>query len=179
MDYLPYIFFVGLIFITFFFLLSILGYFILFIIKKKAFKKKKKLEENSRTLSFLEQLFISFGLGVSIYISLGYFLDLFKAFNFYTGYLSIIIFDFAFLIFLTFMNKEKLKTQYRISLFKKRFKEYFSDKNNIICLGSLVFIIIICTIIQLVIINDSTSLIYTDPFKHFISLIMDILIMAF
>ncbi|MFX0186750.1 MAG: hypothetical protein ACFE8A_03340 [Candidatus Hodarchaeota archaeon] len=88
-------------------------------------------------------------------------------FNFYTAYLSIVIFDSAFLGYLIFRNKEKIISQYKISLFKERVEEYFSDKNNIFCFASLVFIIVISIMIQMVIINDSDSLIYTDPFKWY------------
>ncbi|MFX1393594.1 MAG: hypothetical protein ACFFAH_08465, partial [Promethearchaeota archaeon] len=152
---------------TFFILLSILGYSILFIIKKKFFRVKNDNKRDTHSLSFLEQLFISFGIGMAIYISLGYFLDLFKAFNFYTAYLSVIIFDITFLSYLIFKNRGKIKSEYKISLLRQRFNEYFSNKNNLICLGSLIFILIISILIQLVIINDSDSLIYTDPFKNY------------
>jgi len=165
MDLLPYIFLVGLVFITFFILLSILGYSIFFLIKIRFIKEKEDNKRIYRTLSFLEQLFISFGIGLSVYISICYVLDLFQAFNFYTAYLSVIIYDSTFLGYLIFSNKEKLRKEYKISLFKEQCKEYFSNKNNLICLGSLILIIVISTIIQLAIINDSDSLIYTDPYK--------------
>lgn len=167
MDILLYIFLVGLIFFVFFFLLSILGYSVFFLIKEKIFNKREKFEKINHSNTFLEQLFLSFGLGVSIYISLCYIIDLFKMFNFYTAYLSIVIFDSAFLGYLIFRNKEKIISQYKISLFKERVEEYFSDKNNIFCFASLVFIIVISIMIQMVIINDSDSLIYTDPFKWY------------
>ena len=165
MDLLPYIFLVGLVFIVFFILLSILGYSILFLIKIRFIKEKEDDKRSIRTLSFLEQLFISFGIGLSIYISISYVLDLFQAFNFYTAYLSVIIFDCAFTGYLIFKNKEKLRKEYKISLFREQCGEYFSNKNNLICLASLILIIVISTIFQLAIINDSDSLIYTDPYK--------------
>jgi len=93
-EYVPYFFLVGLVFIAFFFILSIFGFFFLFLIKKYSRKK-----ENFHTFLFLDQLFISFGIGISIYISLSYLLDLFSLFNFFTAYLSIVIFDVFFLIF--------------------------------------------------------------------------------
>ena len=167
MDILPFVFLVGLVFIVFFIFLSTLGYSILYIIKERRFKKKEDHERYKPPLSFLEQLFISFGIGVAIYISLGYLLDLFKAFNFYTAYLSIIIFDITFLSYLIFKSREKIKSEYKIGLLRERFNEYFSNKNNLICLGSLIFIITISILIQLVIINDSDSLIYTDSFKNY------------
>lgn len=167
MDILIYLFFIGLIFIIFFFLISILGYFFLFIFKKRFSNNQIKEDGIKQNLSFLEQFFISFGIGVAVYISLGYFLDLFKLFNFYTAYLSIVIFDLGFFLFYLYYNKNQVKDKFNKNFFKERFIKYFSNKNNLICLGFLIFIIILSTITQVIIITDSTSLIYTDPFKGY------------
>jgi len=116
---------VGLIFILFFFILSVFGYFFLFLIKKL-----NKNKENMIFKSFLEELFLSFGIGVSVYISLGYFLDLFALFNFYTAYLSLIIFNLLFIIYYYRENKEVFKKKCNKDSLYNFLKAYFSKKDN-------------------------------------------------
>ncbi len=161
-NYVPYFFLVGLVFIAFFFMLSIFGNFFLFIIKKYVNK-----EETERSASFLEQLFISFGIGVSIYISLCYFLDLFALFNLFTAYLSIIIFDISYCFYYYNERKEDLKKVVNKKNFQAYFKNIFSNKNNIFCIGALIFTITFIFIIQWTIITEATSLNYTDPYKWY------------
>ncbi len=153
---------VGLIFFLFFFIITIFGYFFLFFIKK--FNKNKEGIDNK---SILEELFISFGIGVSVYISLGYFLDLFSLFNFYTAYLSIIVFNFLFLIYYYFKNKEILKKKWNSNVLYNFLKAYFSRRDNIFLLGVIILTITIISIIQWFVIIESTSLNYSDPFKWY------------
>ena len=161
-NYIPYFFLVGLVFFIFFILLSILGCFFLFLIRKHV---NRELTEHSH--SILEKIFISFGIGISVYISLCYFLDLFALFNFFTAYLSIIIFDISFCFYYYNKNKEDLKKRVNKQNLKTYLKGVFSNKNSIFCIGVLVFTIAIISIIQWTIITESTSLNYTDPYKWY------------
>jgi len=104
--------------------------------------------------SFLEELFLSFGIGVSVYISLGYFLDLFALFNFYTAYLSLIIFNLLFIIYYYRENKEVFKKKCNKDSLYNFLKAYFSKKDNIFLLGVLFLTILIIFIIQWFIIID-------------------------
>jgi len=161
-NYVLYFLLVGLIFTSFLFILSIFGYFFLFIIKK--------FENNSEKLhfeSFLEQLFLSFGIGISVYLSLSYLLDLFALFNFFTAYLSFIIFDVLFIIYYSHENWEEIKSKYNKYPLYKLFKAYFSKNDNLFHLGILIFTISTISVIQWIIIIESTSLNYTDPFKWY------------
>ncbi len=161
-EYVPYFFLVGLVFIAFFFILSIFGYFFLFLIKNYSRKK-----ENYPTFLILDQLFISFGIGISIYISLSYLLDLFSLFNFFTAYLSFVIFDGVFLIFYIYYYRDDLKYKIKRESLKIHSIKFFSNKDNIFCLGALAITIGIIFITYWIIITESTSLIYTDPFKWY------------
>jgi len=162
-----YLFLTGIFFFLFFFVISIFGYFFLYVIKMKGFKESKLENKDKRKFPFLEQLFISFGIGVSVYLSYSYWLDLFKAFNFFTAYLTILVFDGVFLIFYIYNYRKTIKERLNSKYIKIQIISYFGNRNNLICLFSLAFVIIISTIIQLIIINDSLSLIYTDPFKFY------------
>lgn len=161
-NYLPNFFLVGLVFFLFFFLLSILGFFFLFHINKYIRRK-----EGVSSISSLEQLFLSFGIGLSIYISLSYLLDLCSLFNFYTAYLSIIIFDILFILYYSRKNLDKLKIKLNKDTFKDNLKRYFLSKDNIFYLVILIFTLITIFTIQWIIITESTSLNYTDPFKWY------------
>ena len=162
-----YLFLTGFFFFLFFFIISIFGYFFLYIIENKGFKRRKSQKEERIKLNFLERLFISFGIGISVYLSYAYWLDLFKTFNFFTAYLSIVVFDCIFLIFYIYDCRKILKEKINSKSIKIQMINYFSNRNNLICLFSLAFVIIISTIIQLIVINDSLSLIYTDPYKFY------------
>lgn len=124
-------------------------------------------ENVKKSLSFLEQFFVSFGIGLSIYVSISYFLDIFKLFNFFTAYLSIIIFDSLFLVYFFNKNHDELMVKYNKDFLKERLKQFLSVKNNLIQLCALIFTIIFIFIIQWVIITEATSLNYTDPYKWY------------
>jgi len=161
-NYVPYFLLVGLVFILFFFLLSIFGYFFLFCIKKHMNTK-----EDESSISVLEQLFVSFGIGLSTYLSFSYLLDLFALFNFFTAYLSIIIFDSLFVIYYYYIKNNELKNPINKEKFRIWYKNFSSNKNNIFNLGVLISTITIIFIIQWIIITEATSLNYTDPFKWY------------
>ena len=162
-----FLFLIGIFFFLFFFILSIFGYFFLYIIENKGFKRRIIKKEGQKKLNFLERLFISFGIGISVYLSYSYWLDLFKTFNFFTAYLSIVVFDCIFLIFYIYYYRKIIKEKINVKSIKNQMIKYFKNRNNLICLFSLAFVIIISTIIQLIVISDSLSLIYTDPFKFY------------
>ena len=158
-NYVFYFFLIGFAFFAFFFLISILGFFFLYFIKQRMKKKG-----NLTSLSFLEEVFVSFGIGVSVYISFSYLLDLFSLFNFIMAYLLIVIFDILFLIYYFFRNKENLNIKDNIKIY---FKEFLTKGNNKFSLGALAFTLTIIFVIQWIIITEATSLNYTDPFKWY------------
>lgn len=132
MESFEYIFFlvqIGLIFFCYFIIISIFGNIFLNRILMKKHKNKPK--------SFLERLFISFGIGITIYISYCYFLNKFKLFNFFTAYLSLIILDFIYIIFYVSKNKIKLNNWFN----KQSFRVFFLKKNNILSFCIIIFII--------------------------------------
>lgn len=162
-----YLFLTGLLFLTFFFLISILGFIVLYLIKLLINRKKEEIEGEKKRFSFIEQFFVSFVIGISVYISYCYFLDIFSLFNFFTAYLSIVILDGCFLFLYYLKKKDKLTEKININLCKERLKTYFSDKNNIISFGALILVIILSVIIQLIVIGDGDGLIYSDPYKWY------------
>ncbi len=116
LNYLYYFIFSGLYVLLFFLIISIFGSFIFYKITKKLQKGGFK-----RDLFFLEKLFLSFGMGLSIYISISYFLSYFKLFNFYFCYLPFLIFDFVYVFNFVVKNKEKLKAKFNKEDLKIRF----------------------------------------------------------
>ena len=79
-------------FFLFFILISIFGFIFFFFIKK--------INNKKWNLNFLEQAVLSFIIGLSIYITISFILDIFQFFNFYSAYLSIIIVDCFFIMYL-------------------------------------------------------------------------------
>ncbi|TFF90354.1 MAG: hypothetical protein EU548_03430 [Promethearchaeota archaeon] len=162
-NYIPYFFLVGLIFFIHFLIITVFGYFILHLIKKYQIKE----EEITKSTSFLEEIFISFGIGISIYISLGFLLDIFSLFNFITAYLFFVILDILIVIYLVFTNKKDLKMENLKSKYKQILKPWFSNKTNIIFLGVVGLTLSFILIIQWNISIEATSLNYSDPFKWY------------
>ncbi len=148
--YLLLLLFTYLIFFAFFGILAIFGYVILFFLRKK--------KNYAWELSKLEYIFISFALGLSLYIPFSYCLDIFNAFNFFTAYLPIVIFDTIFIIYFLSVNDSKeIKVK-----FKRIFN--FTDKS------ALINLLIICLIICLLFfrlwdrVTKSSSLSSADPY---------------
>ena len=81
-----------LIFIIFSLIISLFGYIFIYIFQKHSKKKWN--------LSLLEYGFISYAVGILIYILISYILSWFKLFNFYTAFLPFLIISLIFLLFL-------------------------------------------------------------------------------
>jgi len=73
---------VVLIFYLFVFIIAIFGYVLLFFIKK--------INGKDWELSFLEYSIISYAIGISIYLSYCFILDIFMFYNFFSGYYVIV-----------------------------------------------------------------------------------------
>ncbi|KKL11644.1 hypothetical protein LCGC14_2543720, partial [marine sediment metagenome] len=89
-EVIVYVFLSGLIFYLFFFLLTIFGFSI-----SKLFLKP--IDNNKNQGSIIGKIFISFGIGTSIYLAISMILLGLKAFNFFTAYLPFILFDCSYI----------------------------------------------------------------------------------
>ncbi|MFX0035953.1 MAG: hypothetical protein ACFE9I_09980 [Candidatus Hermodarchaeota archaeon] len=110
------IFFINAILLNIIFILSIafFGYAILFFIGRKTIK--------DWNLSILEYCFISFTIGLSIYLVWCYLADIFHLFNFYTIYLPIVIIDVVFILLKTKNFKfNKFIKSFKLILKKRQF----------------------------------------------------------
>ncbi|KKK78039.1 hypothetical protein LCGC14_2847560, partial [marine sediment metagenome] len=154
-NFLIAFFLVGIIFILFLFLISIFGYFFFYIITKRSEKNVLK-----KSNLILERFLISFGIGISVYISYGYILNLFNLFNFFTAYICILFFDIGFIIYYIIRNK-------RINLSKSyllKIKTFFFNRARIIS-GLIVLIIFISSfLLYWDITTESLGLLRRDPY---------------
>ena len=155
-DFFTYFLITSIIFFLFFFLIVILGYIILKFGFNKLFKITKKVP-------ILLNIFLCYGVGLSIYISLSYFLLIFKAFNFYFAYLPLIIIDFLFFLLLIIrkeVNREKLKTSLNNFILK-----IIRNKMHLISIFiALAIILFFQFSFQWAIISNSKGLIFDDPY---------------
>lgn len=104
-----------------FFLPSLFLYLVVFLF---IFSKKKS--KSKWLLTKLEYFFISYAVGILIYIQLAYILNFYKLFNFITAFLPFLIISLIFLLYLIKVKKVKeALTQIKISLNTNR-------NNNII-----------------------------------------------
>ena len=127
-------------------LIAIFGMIILYFIKK--FNKKEW------GLNFLEIFIIAFAIGLSVYISLCFILDIFMFFNFYSAYLSLIIID---VIFLLYLIRCKELTREKVANFITSIKIRFKNKprDSTVFIGIVIIILIIQILIQWRIITQS------------------------
>ncbi len=158
-DFLIAFFYVGIIFILFFFIISIFGYFFLFIISKKS-----KINVLKKPNLMLERFLISFGIGISIYISYCYILNLFNLFNFFTAYIFILFFDIFFLIYYLLIE---YKRHFFFNSFKIRFRNFFFNKRKIIPIIIVLIILILSFLLYWNIITKSVGLIWRDPYTWY------------
>jgi len=153
-----YPFLLSIIIILFFLyitLISIFGFIFLYFIEKT---KNKQWDLNN-----FERFFISFGIGLSIYISFSYILNIIKFFNFFSAYLSIILIDISFIAYLIYTNKiKRKKIFYQID----KIKHYLSSsyKSIIIFIIILVIIFTIQFIMQWKITTNQFPLLAKDPY---------------
>ncbi|MBD3342892.1 MAG: hypothetical protein GF353_27585 [Candidatus Lokiarchaeota archaeon] len=162
-----YLFSIGSVFILFFVLLTIFGFIIIFIMEKITLMTDSSNPIKGKIREFPEKFLISFGIGLSVYVCLCYIVDLVKMFNFFTVYLPLIIIDIIFVSGLIWLKRNNLNLSSFLFSIKSRMKQFFSDKKNITGLIILFSIIFLNLLFQCIAIFDSSSLIYSDPFKWY------------
>ncbi|MHA1253262.1 MAG: hypothetical protein ACTSRP_25000 [Candidatus Helarchaeota archaeon] len=128
----------------FFFIISIFGWSITSIIQKKT---------NDWELKTLENLFLSFGIGLTFYIIICYICDTFQTFNYFTVILPIVIYDIIYLFYSIFITKS----------FHFIFKNQKSKKNGISILIIIIGIVILYYRIQSTIFKNSAYFLL-DPY---------------
>ncbi len=137
-------------FSLFFVLIASLGGMVVYILRK--YSKKRW------NLTLLEYCFISFAVGIMIYLCLGYILISFKIFNFYTAYLPLLII-LALLLFYFLRNKTFHETwSYLIRALK-------SNQKELLIHGFIIFFIFL---VQFLIywssIFENSALLAGDPY---------------
>lgn len=153
-----YLLFVGLLFILFFIIISVFGYFFLILINKRLKNNRNKVR-----LTFLESIFSSFGIGISIYLCISVLLCTFGVFNFLTAYVSILLFDVNFAIIYLIKNSNKLR-EFNII---KTIKKLLLNKDNATYLLILISILTLGFLLNWSIINESRSLLAVDPWNWY------------
>jgi hypothetical protein len=122
---------VCVIFYLFVLLISVFGFIFFYHIRK--------INNKDWELNFLESSIISFAIGLSIYISYCFILDIFQFYNFFSGYYSIAIIDALFIWYLIYrgeLNREKISNF--IYLLKSKFATL--SKQTIISIIILIFV---------------------------------------
>lgn len=138
------------IFILFTSIISLFGGCFLFF-----FQEHSKIKWN---LSLLENIFISYALGVFIYIIWSYILNLFKFFNFYSAYLSVLLVSSIFLLYL--FKKKNFHSIF--SQIESRFNLKRKDlKLNVLILFIVFFFQFLILWSK---VSESTALLIIDPY---------------
>ncbi len=112
-DYFLNFLLVCLIFYLFVILISVFGFIFIYYIRK--------INKKDWELNFIETFIISFAIGLSIYISYCFILDIFKFYNFFSGYYIFAIIDAYFIWYLIYRGEINSKqiSNYFSSLIKK------------------------------------------------------------
>jgi len=107
----------------------------------------KKLSKKDWDLNVFETFLICYAIGITVYISICFIIDIFEFFNFYSAYLSIAIFNSVFLCYLSYRkNFNRKKIIDSISSLKYQFSK--NSKEVITFAIILIFIISIQIWIQ-------------------------------
>ena len=117
-------------FYLFVLLISVFGFFFFYYIKK--------LNGKDWDINFFESFLICFLIGLTIYISLCFILDIFRFFNFFSAYFSIAIFDSLFLWYLIY--RRKINKENTLNVIKTKVKEFLKKPKKTIIL--VLFLII-------------------------------------
>ncbi len=158
-NFLSAFFLVGIIFTLFFFIISVFGYFFFFILTKR---NEKNVLKNPNLI--LEQLLISFGIGIAVYVSYGYILNLLKLFNFFTAYISILFFDIGFIIYIIRKKRINLSKSYLLKI-----KTFFFNRAKFLSGLVVLIIFILSFLLYWEITTESLGLLRRDPYmwlKH-------------
>ena len=120
---------VSFIFYLFVLLISVFGFIFFYYIRK--------INNKDWELNFLEKFIISFALGLSVYISYCFILDIYQFYNFFSAYYSIAIMDALFIWYLI----------YRGEISREKISEfYYSIKNKFIAKKKETIILILILI---------------------------------
>ena len=137
-------------FSLFFVLIASLGGIVVYTLQKHSKRRWN--------LTLLESCFISFAVGIMLYLFLGYILSIFKIFNFYTAYLPFLIIAVFFLFFL-----HRNKTLHGI--WTHLIKELKSNQKELIVYGLIISVIFL---IQFITywpkITEDSALLISDPY---------------
>jgi len=157
-EYFYYFIITAILFLLFFFLITIFGLILCTIIETKYMK-------NENRINGITKIFLSFAIGISIFISLAHLFIIFKLFNFFFVYLPLIIIDSLYFIYLWkkgILSFTKIKNLLKNIRFSPKDKQFLYFK--IVC--SLLFIIILQYITQVPVLLKSKSLISEDPYYY-------------
>ena len=138
------------IFSLFFVLIASLGGMVVYTLQKHSKRRWN--------LTLLELCFISFAVGIIIYVFFGYILSFFKIFNFYTAYLPFLIIVVFFLFFL-YRNKTLH------GIWNQIIKALKSNQKELIVYGLIISIIFLVQFITYwPMISEDSALLVGDPY---------------
>ncbi len=158
LEYIYYFSITGISFYLFIILLVIFGYSIFYIVNKKLIKTERKF-------NFFTSFCISLLTGFSTYISLSFILFIFKLFNFFTVYLTLIIFDILFVGFIVFNKAKSNELRKALITHILNFKE--KKKFYLTCFLLIIVVIILQLSFQWDLLTQRKSLIFSDPFLYY------------
>ena len=121
-------------FYLFVLIISMFGFFFFFYIKK--------LNGKDWDINFFESFLICFLIGLTIYISICFILDIFQFFNIFSAYYSIVIFDTIFLWYLIYRGK--INKGNTLNVVKAKVKEFLKNPRKTMIL--IIFLIIILSL---------------------------------
>ena len=121
-------------FYLFVLLISVFGFFFFYHIKK--------LNGKDWDINFLESFLICFLIGLTVYISICFILDIFQFFNFFSAYYSIAIFDAIFLWYLIYRGK--INKENTFNVVRTKVKEFLKNPRK-----TMIFVIFLILILSL------------------------------
>lgn len=156
-EFFAYLSITSIIYFLFFFLVVIFGYIVLKWVLKIFLTVKKEIPK-------ILVIFLSYGIGLSIYFSLSLILLILNSFNFWFAYLPLIIIDCVFIVF-QFIKKVEDSNIHDISA--NLFSQIRKKRNSYIFVFFLLLILFIFQILfQWPLISESKSLMFEDPYSN-------------
>ena len=147
-----------LIFLLFFLFLTIFGYILLNIISKKILKISEKI-------SFMNEIFLCFGIGTSFYITLSFIPIVLKIFNFYFAYLPILIIDGSYLLYKVIKRRITFKEIKNIlNFFSKKIK--LNRQKFILFCFTIIILFLLQINLQWTLFIKAKSLISKDTYHY-------------
>ncbi len=145
----------GFLFICFLLLITVFGSIFLFKIHKNI-----KSRGIVPSLSLLEKSLLSFGIGISIYISICYVINFFGIFNIFTSYIPYIIVDGLFITYYLIKQGKDIRIKY----FNKDYIRDLINLHNIISICIFIFISVLVFIFSYNVIIENDGLQAKDPY---------------